>query len=470
MPPANTTFATATAITSLPYDFTQTDINDAGVNYTVYYKFTAPVGSNVIGAWGFSSAGATYKPILRAYLGPADSPVQVLSLAAQNKPLEFPVVASSEYFLEFGKLVNTAGPESLRVRVEVAPTSTVVAGDIAINDDLTGLPTIVVSPSTSFLTRRFYLGTASSDDGNILYPSNQILLADSSDLTFRMYDYDFVQTHSFGPIGGGSQRVSANHTSNKWYIGDTGSTLSGTPSRYAVISGNVLGTVVDLPGGVGMSCLAANNDDTILYWAGSGSGGGAIQRWNIPGGVALADFASLVSGYQNEDIIVLEDGTILISYYKSTVTRDFFVRRYNAAGTILNTYSIASGITGIISKITRALDSSSFWAWTQSSVSGEIQALFQNIRLSDGAVLSSVSHVVFTSGVYDGQETATPSSRFGLSSSCTFFILESAGGTTPPPGEDTPGMFKVTPNKRTDHNGLDDVKIPNPTFRTGLLP
>lgn len=466
MAPSNTSFAAATEIASFPYDFTQTDINDGGTNFTVYYKFTAPTGAKVIAAWGFSgNIGSGYRPTLRPYLGPAGSPTQVLGIGSQNKPIQFPVDEGEEYFLEFTKNLDDAGPNELRVRVEVAPNSAVQEGDIAVNDDNSGFPTVILSPTVDFLVRRFYKGTASSDDGNILYPAQQIMLVESSDDTYRLYNYNFEQIAQFNAIGDGSLRVSPNNESNKWYIGSTGAGgPSATKARYATVVNGVLGTVVNLSTvSSGMTCLAANLDDTILYHAGLGSSVNTpVKRWDIVNGVALSDLAAGVANYQNEDIMVLSDGTILVSYYKSSEPRDFFVRQYDPDGTLLNTYNFGSDITGIVPKICRALDDpDTFWAWTQSDSSGENIDTFSNVRISDGTVLSSVNHVTYTVGVYDGEETATPSGRLGNSTSCTFFIMPSTG---------IPSLFQVVPNKRTDHNGVNDVAIPTPTFRTGQIP
>lgn len=461
MPPTNISFATAVDLGALPADVTQTDINDAGVNYTVYYKFTAPVGANEIGAWGFSSnvGGAVYRPSIRPYLGPAGAPTQILSIQAQNIPIEFPVTAGQEYFLEFIKNLNDAGPNSLRVRVEVAPLETVITGDIFVNDDNEGFPAAVVSGSVDYESRRFYHDVAASDDGAILYRSSRFLIYDAGADTYKLYDYNFTLLDTFVGFGFSGNHVSANEGSDKFYIGN-----AGAPVTYKTVINGVLSAAVEINAGTGMTCLAANNDDTILYWSGlSTSVNTPVKRWDIVNGVALADFVAAEPDYQNEDIIVLEDDTILISYYKDSLPRDFYVRRYDADGTLLDTYNFGSDIAGIDPKITRALDSpDSFWAWVQHAVSGERISTFSNVRISDGVVISSVDHVNYTSGVYDGSETVTPSARFGVSTSCFFSIMEA-----PTPS----GIYFVEtePVERHDIYYDQERKIPDPTIRTALI-
>jgi hypothetical protein len=463
-PPANTTFATAVTISSFPFTLTQSDINDAGTNYTVYYRFIAPADAKVIGAWGFSgNIGAGYRPTLKPYNGPAGAPTQILSIAGQNLRILFPVVAGNEYFLEFLKNANSAGPEHIDINVQVAPDSSVVVGDIAVNDDVAGLPTIIESSLTNFQTRRYFLNTASSDEGNILYPSREIMLTETIVLTdsLFLYDYNFNLLQSYPALSSnGVDHVSANHGSNKWYIGNGG----GGPDnvRYATIANRVMSSTVDIGVGAGLTCLAANNDDTILYFAGfGGSVNTPVKRWNIPGAVALTDFATGLANYQNEDIIVLADDTILISYFKSSVARDFFVRRYNAAGTILNTYNFGSVTFSTPPKIARALDNpNSFWAWTANTSGGNLISTFTNVKVSDGSILHTVTHGMYTSGIYNGNETATPVAPFGNSDSCTFFIMDAV---------DIGGLYYINKNITHDIYYTADKKIPDPTIRTALV-
>jgi hypothetical protein len=66
---------------------------------------------------------------------------------------------------------------------------------------------------------------------------------------------------------------------------------------------------------------------------------------------------------------------------------------------------------------------------------------------------------MYSVGIYSGNETATPSARFGNSDSCSFWIMEA--------GTDFSGIYVMVPNKTNDtlYTGDSttlDVKIPNP--------
>src|SRR4030095_10552830 len=98
MPPANTTSGTATLITAFPYDYTQTDIYDAGVNYDVWYRFECPTGVCNMGAFAWTNAtGPNYYPMLEPLQADLTS---LEGITAVNKPCQFAVVAGQTYYLK----------------------------------------------------------------------------------------------------------------------------------------------------------------------------------------------------------------------------------------------------------------------------------------------------------------------------------------------------------------------------------
>jgi len=102
----------------------------------------------------------------------------------------------------------------------------------------------------------------------------------------------------------------------------------------------------------------------------------------------------------------------------------------------------------------------SFWVWTHLTTAANATSVFQNIKVSDGSILTTRNHATYEIGAWQGLETATPTSRFGNSYSCPFMILRTA----------PPGLYVIVPNRRTDTNGTADVAIPTPTFKTALMP
>lgn len=460
MPPSNITFETATTISSFPFDFTQTDINDGGVNFTVFYRFIAPAGARVVGAWGFSgNIGSGYRPNLQPFNGPASSPTFVLSIFSQNKPIQFPVIPGNEYFLRFAKNIDTAGPEDIRVRVEIAPQAVSLVDSIMIHDDTTGFPMAALSKTLDNTVNGFVNDIAAGEAGDIL-ASGVFALEEASDNTIKIYSPSFnliVQT----PVQTGTIRIRGNRGTNRFWIG-----ISENPAKakYLTQSG-VFGTQFTLTGNAHMESLAANNDETILYFANLGFGV-PLKRWDLVLNSAMSDLAPILGDYQIPDIIVLADGTIL-ALYRSNSTNDVQVKRYNFSGTVLNTYSLGIQGGGTMPRMSYSPDNPlSFWVFTHNSVG---QSIFRNVRVSDGAILTTRTQTEYEGGVFVGAETATPPSRFGNSFSCTIFIMEVG---------DNPfsGIYVLEVGKRNDtlYSSLSPVttenrKIPDPTYRTAKI-
>ena len=456
-PPANTTFATAVNIAVFPYDVTQSDINDAGTNFTVYYKFIAPANARVMGAWGFSgNIGAGYRPTIFPYLGPAGAPVSVLSIAAQNKPVQFPVVAGSEYFLEFVKNANTAGPESLRVRVEVAPLTSIANGNIIVTDDATGFPLAVLSQTVDNTNINFVDDMPAGEAGDML-PSGIWAHEEAADSTIKVVSSAFiVQSTSAAQVG--TIRLRSARSGNKFYVG-----LSDNPNPVIVKTLSILGVFgVDhsLTGNTTIHSLCPTVGEDILYHAASGTNV-PVRKWDLINDVQLANLAAGIAGSEIPDIIVLLDGTICALYH-DTATHDVNVKHYSAAGAVLNTYALGVQTSSTKPRMAYASDDpTSIWVWTHNTLG---VSKFRNITVATGAIPTTRTHTVYEGGAYGGAETATPTARFGSSFSCPFFIMVTAGRN---------GIYIFDPGKPNDtlNNGgvLTDVAIPDPTFRTGLL-
>lgn len=453
-PPTNQTAATAIDLGILPADVTQ-NVHDAGITYTVWYKFTAPAGSIVIGAWGFSDIAAVYRANLSPYSD--EGITQILAIAGENIPIQFPVTAGNTYWLRFLKNGGNTPPASLRIRVEVAPTNTISGGNILVNDDADGFPLAVLSHITDYTVVNFVKNMPSGESGDITHSSPiAILLGDEfAPAEFVLLDGQFAIIAHIPILNAGNLKIRANQTTGKFYIGNEG--FGGTNAQFRTVSKTgILGSIVTLTHGIGMKALAANNDDTILYF--STGLNAPIKRWDIPGGVMLSDFAAAVAGYISSDILVSRDGTIIISFFNLT-TNDLFIRRYDSLGTIQNTYNFGI-VRSTLPRLAYALDNpNSFWVWVHPTGVDNGKSKFMNVKTSDGTILTTRLHAEYESGAYVPGETATPLARFGNSFSCPFLIMQ-------PPA----GMFVIVTDKRNDSNGTTNVAIPNPTFSTALMP
>jgi hypothetical protein len=175
-------------------------------------------------------------------------------------------------------------------------------------------------------------------------------------------------------------------------------------------------------------------DETILYYAITGTNAVAVQRWDLVADVALTDLVAGIANYQvMQDIVVLADGTILVGHKKISVTIDGNVHQYSPAGTLLTT--IAFGANSM-NRMNRALDDpASFWMWIYvppANVSGLNR--YVNARLSDGAFLVDFTVAQYRNGNYQAAATATPLARFGPGFSCPLWIMPvTATPPIPPP-------------------------------------
>ena len=126
--------------------------------------------------------------------------------------------------------------------------------------------------------------------------------------------------------------IRAHHPTSTFFAGDASNP---TVVKQISTAGAVLATHT-LTGNNSIDGLAVSGDGTVIY---HGRGvGNAVRRW--VGGTNGTNLAAAVGGYRNGyDIVVLDDDTILVSYFSES-TGEFFVRRYNDGGTLLQTYAI----------------------------------------------------------------------------------------------------------------------------------
>jgi hypothetical protein len=425
--PTNISFATAIDLgTTLPANASQT-VDFAGTTYTVYYSYTAQSGDPpVLGLFAFGDL-AVYKPSTDIYIGPAGSPT-LLFLGGQNKPSQFLVTAGTQYFFK----VNTNGgnptPANLTLNLQRFANASYPTGSIGVSDDTDGFPIAVLSSTTAlplFFTPLNAAGEASAitttgilmlntENGS---PSDQVKLFNST--------LQLITTLT--PFAGKIVRGIATDMTTRFYVNGFG---IGTVNAYDT-SGNFVHawTLPDLDN----VSQAVTHGNTILYSANVGVAS-AIRRYDLVNSVGLTDLVAGVATYKigKSSLLVLADGTIIAAYYGGGSTTNVSVRAYSAAGALLHTYAMGESNADV--RLAMAIDDPvSFWLWTKDlTAPGGTStgfSTFRNIRVSDGALLSSLNSAEYEHGVYVPAATATPV-RFGHSESCPFWITR-VGPSTP---------------------------------------
>lgn len=453
-PPVNTSFATAIDLGALPATLTGINASDgAGTNYDLYYKFTALTSSRVVGAWAFTPIADAFVSTITPWLGPAGAPTQVLGIGANNIPIQFPVIPGSEYFIKLAKNGNTS-PALIDLNLQVAINGAVAQGNIIVNDDAAGFPLVVLSHTANDTYVTFVKNMASGEAGDIL-PSGEFALEEVFNGHVIIYDSLFTQLADLD-FNVNEVKIRVCTVLNKFYVAEN--KVPGT-DLYTISSSGVRSTLIASPSAVasGVESIAAKNDGLILYYADKGSNV-AIKRWDLTTNLALSNLVAGIVGYSSPDILYLSNDTIIVLYYNSA-TKDVQTIQYSTVGAVLNTYALGAQTGSVKPRMAYAIDNpDSFWVWTHNT-SG--RSIFRNVKCSDGSIITTRTHQEYEGGAYNASETATPVTRFGNSFSCPFFIARIASPK---------GMFKVTPNRRSDHNGTNDVAIPTPTWKTGLIP
>ena len=418
-PPTNTTPATAMAITTESVIFQNT--LTAGAATTVWHKATAIIDET----WGYCPYGdiTIYKPNVEVYEGLANALsgttyLNIGNSSSSNLPVQFPVNAGQTYY--FKNIRNGAvTPATLQVSLLKALDLVVPIGSIFITDDEPGYSSAYLDLKTGYPIK-FKVLTAHGEGGAILNSGKFVLSNDNITTNADLFD---VKGNLIIEIGlSGYESVSSNLT-NKFLIGTT----STNPAILRLVdeNGNINPIIYNL-GASGVQGIGLNNDSTKAYYTNGISAPQAIKVWDLINNIALSDLTAGIANYrQNIDIIILQNGIILVPRTKLVAPRDFKITSYNIAGTLQNEYDFPLQGHDANRLMTALDDPISFWAWIKDVVTNTGFSIFVNIKVSDGTILSTRTAVQFESGIYSGNPTSTPS-RFGHSESCPGYITRVA--------------------------------------------
>lgn len=445
--PPNTTAATAFVIGSLPYSNIQQVDDGLGMTYTVWYKFSAVVGTLDIGVNPINTMPAIpYAPTVNVYTGVPAALTPYLFFAATS-PIQVPVGTVVDYFFEIVPNAGNPAPAVLQLDAYAFPTNAVQVGFILVNDDTPGFPGVIIDASGTpqNVTAPFPAGEA----GDVL-DTGELCFNDFTSGELRFFDSQLNPIPSATVTGVTSAPVirtskGLQHFYAGWTIFPGGPTThmrsyDGTGVQQTAIS----------TGAIGASFLgfAPNNDGTILYYS-ENQNNSPIKRWDLIANSALSDLAAATLGWFIADILVLSDGTIVSSFVQPFLGNSH-VRIHTAAGTLLATYDLGTDTypAGTFPRLAFAVnDPTTFWAWTH-PVTGLLGGLsrFQEIRVSDGVVVTLIDNVVeFEGGIY--QPSTAGLGDFGISFSCPFVVLRAAIPTTNtgPPPSGPPTIFVAPP-------------------------
>lgn len=442
--PANCVSSGATVISSLPYSIVQSSkVTGQEFIFDQWYKYTGTSAFPSLGVFGFGHL-TDYEADLEVFSPDAVTSYNIFGL---NVPVQFAVSNGVDYFLKFagGGLFATA---NLTLSVIAGPNSTAPIEAILVNDDQDGYPLIVLSSTVDYEVLKLVSPFVSGEQGDGLPTQTRYLFSNDNDDSFNLYESDLTFLQTIASFGTGSPIIRTCLGANKFYGGH-----ASTGEVRSIARDGTLGAIHNTGNVIGG--IAASNDETILYNA-RGTANQAIRRWDLVNDIALSDLAAGIANYAPLDILVPEDDSIIVGYTRAGIEHS--IRRYNAAGTLLNTYTFSAtnelGVRLAYSKD----DPTAFWAWFRNTTTNLMT--FKKIRISDGTILVTRIHARFEAGASEETPTATPTALFGASFCCPFVIVSSSVV----PG----GLFVVVTDRRSDTNGTEDTAI-IAFFKTGYI-
>lgn len=435
--PTNITPETATVVSALP--FTETiDVTDAptGSGYAstcdtnqyhaIWYAWTAQARDIYVAVGRSSSPAASVAGKVSIWEGALGSLTQ-LTVSPQDfcasladHYFSVPVVPGSTYYIQVTTTANTAPAGLVVVTMEEQPFLTAASGSVVIADDYIGFPAAVIDRSTGDFLQFVDLFAGEYAD---TMPTGQICVqTDDTHVSVYTASRSLIATVEVGAgrfIGGiKSDRA------NLFYVVSVHPSV-GPKARISTVSkaGVLGGTTWDLPADAdSLSATAVTRDGATFYYA-PYTASAVVHAYDLINDTALPD---LHTNFTTErcsidgDGFVDVDGNILIGYCSALGGADGLVRRFDAAGTVLNTYTLVDGTYTKLDHFCIGEDDPSClvaWCFNAANTASRVRT----IQLSDGSVLESfIVPMTSSSG-----EPAGAGVTFAISDSCPIFVTTS---------------------------------------------
>jgi len=471
----------ATLITTLPYSDADTVPTTAGL----WYKYVGTSFPNEISVFAYAATLATQRLRIYSPDGVTAYPPLETTNFATSRPLQIPVVNGVTYYFN---VYNQVGAYTFSVIA--GPNEIVPIGSIFNSDSNGGWPLALLSGIDGHPLRYFHpfpcgesgdVIATGVDTGRVLVHDRLVFGGDDH---LKLYSPQFELLADLDYTSGQAGAlypIRAHRTNKIFYVGKPEDPLNaGNSSVTTVTSAGAFGpTTWNFSAAHVIFGIAPSIDETILYTTRVSTGvPRVVGRWDLVSNVGLTDLAAAVSNYRLDDIMVLADDTILVAYKRLTANVTPYILRYDTAGAILNTYTLTGAQSEDV-RLAQAIDDPvSFWVWTKTNATESLSGpttlnRYQNLRVSDGTILSGFSVPQFNHGVYIGAKSATPIARFGSASSCPFLILREAINPVFLYNR-LSGVYQISLGKTNDtyHNqligdgtagsGTTNVKIPDP--------
>ena len=485
IPPTNTTPASAFVLNGqVPLDGV-IDLSGLAFPQRVWFKYTLGSLDFSLATWALGGYPTPdFRPTWNYYLNDPngipfnnDAGTGIVETFLENS-VGIPEVGSIYISLENGYFSTTPNAP-ITFYISVSSNAALPAGSILVNNDIDSYPMTLVNPDgTPTQVRSFVAGESAAilENGISLWSDktdNGIVKLYTDQLVF-IEDISWPRGHLRAPI-------SSNRT-DTFYI-----------AQFQVAPGKI--TTVSQAGDLGPTEWIITNitytkanfyhiapsfvDNDIIYVHVT------FDPWISYYGVAKFHKSTQIldsifldaddedynwDGFYGNEFLVLPDDNFLLMFssYDDIGSQ---VRMYNASGTLVRTFTIDNGDINHIAYAGAGY--TSFWAWTFTYT--DFDSRFTEFRIGDGVILNDFTVKTTSGGASFSSDPTGPANLYGVPECCPFITIPvplppygtPSGGGTPTA---SPGLFKIVTNKRTDHDGTSNVKIPNPTFKTGLMP
>lgn len=451
--PTNLTPETATAIAVNALPYTQTvsaaDLSDTptGTGYAstcdstqykaLWWAYTTAPTQTFLSITG-GNGGSSYSPRVSVWHGPLGGLTQYV-LPGQNycgnlggTPsywFQLTVQPNTRYYFQFTDVSALAADAPLVLQLRAAPQLAAPAGSVVIPNDDDGFPAVVMAltdgtpvrivdiPANEFAdtlpTCRVALNDFNLDGGNI-----------------TVYQGDLTTVVGTYTSATDIRALKSNRRDRIYFIANPGSPQTVGYINESAVFGGVTWT---LPADSALArCFAVTQDNSIVYY-GSETASAVIHAYDLVNSIALPDLHAAFGTewlHCHGDGLALADGSVLFGYSADALGTTGKIRRFDAAGTVLNTYTLGA----TFNKLNRFcyVDEYSFLAWGYASVS---MSVFRLIKISDGSTIHEWQVEDIGTG---GGSSTTPTP---ISETCPVFVLPySDNGSLTTPGSGGCGL------------------------------
>ncbi len=453
--PTNTTAATAMVLPTYG-DYTIPDVNLLPSPFELWFTFTTLDNEYVVGIHAHAPIASTYDPIFVVYDGTVDALNSIFAPSQQNRPGDPSVTPNTQYWIRVRQVGFVTPNAPLTLRFAGAPAGPVPVGSLLVPDVSTGGRMAAIDATTGQVLA--FIPFPSGENGVVL-SDGSLAMEDVSSNNVKFYTDPLTTAIATVVIDmNGLGQISSNSVEDAYYIARPNGVSPSSVTRVSATG--VVGTTWTMPL-VNLRGASVSPDESILYWIQTTSlANQPVRRYDLVNDTALSNLApGIASTNFGRGVIVLDDGSIIISYRPSS--GDQYLIRYSATGSVLNTYTRTVPATKTVDRVTKDLVAGQFWLWEQSAT----YHYFTLIRASDGVELRTLPPVPVT---VDGeiQVTSDTAPMFGVSWSCPLMVSRSAfvvePPTLPPPETPHPPPFCPCEPPPTDPPKLPPVTPPNP--------